>query len=62
MSPLKVLGRGYAIARRSGGALIRSAADVAEGDQMSIRVADGEIGCRVERTEYRKDVLRNGGK
>lgn len=62
MSPLKVLGRGYAIARRSGGALVRSAADVAEGDQMSIRVADGEIGCRVERTEYRKDVLRNGGK
>ena len=61
MSPLKVLGRGYAIARRDGGALVRSVSDVEAGDQVTLRVADGELGCRVERTEYRKDGLRDGG-
>ena len=61
MSPLKVLGRGYAIARRDGGALVRSVSDVEAGDQVTLRVADGELGFRVERTEYRKDGLRDGG-
>jgi len=49
LSPLKVLGRGYAIARRSAdGAVIRSAGDVKSGDGITVRVAEGEIGCTVD--------------
>ena len=48
MSPLKVLGRGYAIARRADGGLVRSVNDVAPGDALSLRVSDGEIRCRAD--------------
>jgi len=48
MSPLKVLGRGYAIARRADGLIIKSAADVAPGDRLSVRLKDDEIKCIVE--------------
>ena len=47
MSPLKVLGRGYAIASRQDGALVRSSGDVAPGDRLTLRVADGSIPCKV---------------
>jgi len=48
MSPLKVLGRGYAIARREDGALIKSASDVAAGDRITVRLKEDEIRCAVE--------------
>ena len=48
LSPLKVLGRGYAIARREDGKIITATGDVHRGDQMSLRVTDGEISCRVQ--------------
>ena len=48
LSPLKVLGRGYAIARREDGKIITATGDVHRGDQMSLRVTDGEISCRVK--------------
>lgn len=47
LSPLKVLGRGYAIARGPGG-VVRSVGDVRTGDQLSLRVSDGEIPCVVK--------------
>ena len=47
LSPLKVLGRGYAIPRKEDGAVVRSTADVAPGDALKLRVADGEINCQV---------------
>ena len=47
LSPLKVLGRGYAIPRRADGTVVRSAGDVAPGDGLTLRVADGEINCQV---------------
>jgi exodeoxyribonuclease VII large subunit len=43
MSPLKVLGRGYAIATREGGLAIRDARDVKPGDRIEVRVASGQI-------------------
>ena len=46
LSPLKVLGRGYAIPRKEDGAVVRSTADVAPGDALKLRVADGEINCQ----------------
>jgi exodeoxyribonuclease VII large subunit len=49
MSPLAVLGRGYALcwneARTS---IIRSAGAVEPGDRVQVTLAEGEIGCRVE--------------
>jgi exodeoxyribonuclease VII large subunit len=43
LSPLAVLQRGYAVVRRDG-QLVRSIAEVSPGDQLSVRVADGEFG------------------
>ena len=47
LSPLKVLGRGYAIAAK-GGKVIKSAADVKKGDRISIRLKEDSINCTVE--------------
>ena len=47
LSPLKVLGRGYAIPRKADGGVVRSVTDVASGDPLKLRVADGEISCQV---------------
>lgn len=46
LSPLKVLGRGYAIAQGPGG-LVKSTQDVKTGDPLALRVADGTITCTV---------------
>jgi exodeoxyribonuclease VII large subunit len=48
MSPLKVLGRGYAIIRRPDGAVVKSAADVKAGDRIKVRLQRDEIGATVE--------------
>ena len=47
MSPLKVLGRGYAIARRADGAVIKRASDVGPGDDVTVRLQEDEIKCVV---------------
>ena len=47
MSPLKVLGRGYAIARKPNGAVIASVADAAPGDRFRLRLSDGQLACQV---------------
>ena len=51
MSPLKVLGRGYAIAADIRGELIRSIDDVKTDDKLRLCVNDGIIKCRVEERE-----------
>jgi exodeoxyribonuclease VII large subunit len=48
MSPLKVLGRGYAIARRDDGTVIKDASDVKKGDRLSVRLQKDEIKCVVD--------------
>ena len=47
LSPLKVLSRGYAIARGPGG-VVRSRTDVFSGDPLTLNVSDGEIACVVK--------------
>lgn len=47
MSPLKVLGRGYAIARRADGKVISSVRGTAPGEEFRLRVSDGELDCLV---------------
>lgn len=46
MSPLKVLGRGYAIATKDGRA-VRDASEVAAGDRVHVRVAQGSFDAEV---------------
>lgn len=48
MSPLKVLGRGYAIAETEEGRILRSRKDAAPGQRLRLKLADGDVGCRVE--------------
>ena len=48
MSPLKVLGRGYSIARNENGTLIASVKDAAPGERLELRLSDGSLACRVE--------------
>lgn len=50
LSPLAVLGRGYAIARREvDGRIVRRASEVERGDRLAIRLGAGEIGAEVTR-------------
>jgi exodeoxyribonuclease VII large subunit len=49
LSPLAVLGRGYALVRRAAdGAIVCRAGDVAEGDALSVRLAEIELDATVE--------------
>ena len=48
MSPLKVLGRGYAIATDGEGRAVRSASTLTKGDRVHVRVADGRFVAAVE--------------
>lgn len=56
LSPLKVLGRGYAIARDAKGHVIVDAAQVSEGDEIEVRLGRGEVVATV--TGTRPDVRR----
>ncbi|MBB5875913.1 exodeoxyribonuclease VII large subunit [Xanthomonas sp. 3498] len=52
VSPLATVARGYSILRRADdGSVVRSAAQVAPGDRLRARLADGELHLRAERTE-----------
>jgi exodeoxyribonuclease VII large subunit len=51
MSPLAVLGRGYALATDERGRVLRSAQAVREGEAVRVRLAEGSLRCRVEETE-----------
>ena len=48
MSPLKVLGRGYAIAHRADGSVIKAKSNVKSGDRIKIQLQKDEINCVVE--------------
>lgn len=50
LSPLKVLGRGYAIAQTADGTVLRDAGGVSPGDELGLRLAAGSLRCRVEET------------
>ena len=43
LSPLKVLGRGYAIVRHEDGGVVRSVKEVMPGERLTLRVTDGTI-------------------
>jgi exodeoxyribonuclease VII large subunit len=51
LSPLAVLNRGYALVLGADGNLVRSVNQVAAGEQVRTRIADGSFSSRVEQTE-----------
>jgi exodeoxyribonuclease VII large subunit len=51
LSPLAILERGYAICRDKNGVVLRDAAEVPVGDSVDIKLARGELFCRVERVK-----------
>ena len=48
LSPLKVLGRGYSIARDENGTIISRVEQTEQGQRLKLRLSDGELSCRVE--------------
>lgn len=48
LSPLRVLGRGYAVPTAPDGRLLRSRSDFRSGDAFNLRVADGDVAARAE--------------
>lgn len=51
LSPLKVLGRGYSIARKSDGTILSSVEQLEPDTRFLLRLTDGEVPCRMEREE-----------
>jgi exodeoxyribonuclease VII large subunit len=47
LSPQATLERGYAVVQHGGGAVLRSAADVAPGEEVSIRLGSGGLDASV---------------
>ena len=60
LSPLKVLGRGYALAQRPDGTVLRSTDQARIGETLRLRLADGVLRCQVKEKENehgsKKDV------
>jgi exodeoxyribonuclease VII large subunit len=50
LSPLAVLGRGYAIARRPSGEVLRRARELAPGDPFTLRLGEGEVEATAKKT------------
>ena len=48
MSPLKVLGRGFALVTSPDGGILRRAQDVPVGSEITARLREGALRCRVE--------------
>ena len=57
MSPLKVLGRGYAMARNQSGVVLKSCKDVSAGEHVSVTLGEGGFSCVVDKV-YEKERKR----
>ena len=51
LSPLRVLGRGYALAQTEDGTVLRSAAQTAAGERIRVQLAQGQLVCDVAETK-----------
>ena len=49
MSPLKVLGRGYAMAQNEAGQILKSHRDVTAGERVSVTLGEGGFTCTVDK-------------
>jgi exodeoxyribonuclease VII large subunit len=48
LSPAATLERGYAVVQRADGAVVRRPSDVATGDHVRLRLAEGELGATID--------------
>ncbi|MEX2145458.1 MAG: exodeoxyribonuclease VII large subunit [Candidatus Rokuibacteriota bacterium] len=55
LSPLGVLARGYSLTRTPAGAVVRRAAQVHAGDDVSVLLHEGSLDCRVTATKERDE-------
>ncbi len=62
LSPLAVLDRGYALVLSTEGSLIRSTAQLASGDRVTTRLADGSFTSRVDSTTPQPPSPKKRGK
>ena len=51
LSPLKVLGRGYAMAQAADGTVLRTSRQVREGDRIHVQLGQGALDCTVDHKE-----------
>ena len=49
LAPSATLRRGYAIVQRPGGGVVRSAADVSDGDRLNVRFADDQLSVTADK-------------
>ena len=54
MSPLKVLGRGYAMAQNEQGKILKSSSDVESGSRVSVTLGEGGFSATVEEVTYER--------
>jgi exodeoxyribonuclease VII large subunit len=53
LNPLAVLTRGYAVCHTADGRVVSRAAQVTAGDELTVWMVDGEVGCRAERVSLK---------
>lgn len=58
LSPLAILGRGYAVARDGAGNVMKSVAHASSGDMVTVMLADGDLSCTVEAVAPMRDRVR----
>ena len=51
LNPLAILQRGYAVVSKPDGSLVRSATQVQPGDELNVRVSDGEFPAQVSESK-----------
>ena len=51
LSPLRVLGRGYVVAKNEDGQIVTRAVGLRIGDRLRLKFSDKEIGCEINQTE-----------
>ena len=58
LSPLTVLGRGYALVQKEDGSLLRTIKDLNGGEQLQVTIADGKFGvtCHEPLKTHQKGV------
>ena len=61
MSPLKVLGRGYAVAQGPDGTILKSFRDVTPGERVSVRLGEGGFTAAVERIDASEPAPKGAG-
>jgi exodeoxyribonuclease VII large subunit len=60
LSPLRILARGYAVARDADGRVLKRVAQLPEGREFRLRVTDGEVAARVQPTVPPLHVVERG--